>query len=61
MPYKSKAQQRYFHAKLPELSEEFDKATKNFKKLPEHVKKKKHSGRHDGHDHAYTESKIKRG
>lgn len=39
MPYKSKAQQKFMHAKHPELAKEFDAATKNFKKLPEHVKK----------------------
>ena len=48
MPYKSKAQQKYFHAAEArgEISkktvDEFDKATKGkYGKLPEHVKKKK--------------------
>ena len=41
MPYKSKAQRRYFHAKLPGLAKEWDKETAKGKRLPEHVKKKK--------------------
>lgn len=41
MPYKSKAQARYFHAKLPELAAEWDSETPNFKKLPEHKSKSK--------------------
>lgn len=40
MPYKSKAQQKFMHAKHPELAKEFDKKTKSFKSLPEHVKPK---------------------
>ena len=47
MPYKSKAQQGYFHAaeSRGEIShktvKEWDKASKGQKNLPEHVKKKK--------------------
>lgn len=44
MPYKSKAQQRLFHAKLarheikPSVVAEFDQATKgHYDELPEHV------------------------
>jgi hypothetical protein len=44
MPYKSRAQQRLFHAKLkrheisPKVVAEFDSATAgHFKELPEHV------------------------
>ena len=42
MPYKSKAQQGYLHAKLPRVAAEFDKATPKsaFKKLPAHAKKR---------------------
>jgi len=46
MPFKSKAQQRYLHWLSqrggidPKIVKEFDKATSNFKKLPEKVKKK---------------------
>lgn len=43
MPYKSKAQQKFMHAKHPKLAKEFDAATKDFSKLPEHVKAKKKS------------------
>lgn len=41
--YKSKAQQGYMHVHHPELAKEFDAKTpkSKFKKLPEHVKKKK--------------------
>lgn len=45
MPYKSKAQQRYLHATHPALAAEYDKemkkSHKSFKRLPEHVKKRK--------------------
>lgn len=43
MPYKSKAQIRYLHAKKPEVAKEFDEAQKgkSTKKLPQHVKGKK--------------------
>lgn len=41
MPYVSKAQQRYFHENLPNLAREWDKKTKDFKDLPEHVSKSK--------------------
>lgn len=46
MPYKSRAQQRAFHAKLkrheisPAVVQEFDQAT-NYSDLPERVKRKK--------------------
>ena len=39
MPFKSKAQQRFMFAKKPELAKEFAAKTKNFKDLPERVKK----------------------
>lgn len=45
MPYKSRAQQRYMHAAAsrgdiaPSVVEEFDKATKDYSKLPEHAPK----------------------
>lgn len=41
MPYRSRAQQRFMHAVHPELAPEFDAATKDFKDLPEKVKKPK--------------------
>ena len=42
MPYVSKAQQGYLHAKKPKIAKKFDEHTTKaeFKKLPEHVKKK---------------------
>jgi hypothetical protein len=43
MPYRSKAQQRYFHARLPGLAHKWDVATKHtkggFGKLPQRVRK----------------------
>lgn len=46
MPYKSVAQQKYFHAKLPELAKEWDKET-NFSDLVDKVHKgmKKKNGK----------------
>lgn len=41
MPFKSKAQQRYMYATMPDVAEKFAKETKDFKKLPEHIKKVK--------------------
>jgi hypothetical protein len=41
MPFKSKAQQKYLYANNPKVAKEFAKETKNFKKLPNKVKKKK--------------------
>ncbi len=43
MPYKSKAQQSYLHAKKPEIAAEFDEKTPKsaYDKLPEHVAKDK--------------------
>jgi hypothetical protein len=47
MPYESKAQRGLFHSKNAPVSkkvvEEFDKASKGQKNLPEHVKKGKKS------------------
>lgn len=46
MPYKSKAQQGYFHAAeargeiSPRVVNDFDAASKGMKNLPEHVAKK---------------------
>lgn len=41
--FKSKAQQKYLYAKEPEVAQEFAEHTPKsaYKKLPEHVKKKK--------------------
>jgi hypothetical protein len=39
MPFKSKKQQRFMFAKMPELAKEFAEKT-NFSKLPEKAKKK---------------------
>lgn len=50
MPYRSKAQRGYMHAAAErgEISskvvEEFDRASKGQKNLPEHVKKRKKDG-----------------
>lgn len=44
MPYKSKAQQRFMHAKFPKIAKKWDKETKKaggFKKLPARKRKKK--------------------
>lgn len=38
MPFKSRAQQRYLYATHPAVAKEFAAKTKNFKKLPQHVK-----------------------
>ena len=40
MPFKSKAQQAYLEINKPEVAKEFASHTKNYKKLPEHVKPK---------------------
>lgn len=40
MPFKSKKQQRFMFAKMPELAKEFAEKT-DFSKLPEKAKKKK--------------------
>lgn len=39
MPYKSKAQQGFMHAKHPKIAARWDKETPNMKALPKHVKK----------------------
>ncbi len=39
MPLKSKAQEKFLWAKHPKIAEEFEEATPEGKKLPEHVKK----------------------
>lgn len=44
MPYKSKAQQRFMHARKPKLAKKFDKETKDFSKLPEKAKKSMEEG-----------------
>lgn len=43
VPFKSKAQQAYLFAKHPNVAEKFAEETPKsaYKKLPEHVKKKK--------------------
>jgi hypothetical protein len=45
MPFKSKAQQGYLYATNPKVAERFSKDTPKsaYKKLPQHVKKKKKS------------------
>ena len=45
MPFKSKAQQGYLYSQKPEVAKEFAEHTSKatYKKLPEHVKKKKTS------------------
>jgi len=42
MPFKSKAQQKYLYAKLPEIARKFSEETPSdkYKKLPEHKRKK---------------------
>lgn len=50
MPYASKAQQRFMHAKHPTIAARWDKET-NFKKLPERkswVKNAAQKGKRDG-------------
>lgn len=45
MPYRSKAQQRYFHSQLPQLAKKWDQETEKkrggFKSLPNKVRKAK--------------------
>lgn len=41
MPYKSKAQQGYLHAKHPEIAKKWDAKYEVPKDLPQHVKKGK--------------------
>lgn len=41
MPFESKAQQRFMHAKHPEIAKRWDKETPSFKSLPEHKNLKK--------------------
>lgn len=41
MPFKSKAQQRYMFATMPQKAQEWAKETPNMAKLPEKVKIKK--------------------
>lgn len=42
MPYKSRAQQAFLHAKKPEIAKRFDEETPKsaYKKLPEHYRSK---------------------
>jgi hypothetical protein len=42
MPFKSQAQRGYMYSQHPKLAKEFEAATPKGKKLPKHVKKKKH-------------------
>ena len=37
MPFKSKAQRRFLHAKPPEIAEEFERKTPKGKKLPKKI------------------------
>ena len=41
MPFKSKVQRRYMHAKKPKLAKEFQEKTPKNAKLPERKRKKK--------------------
>ena len=41
MPFKSKAQQRFMFATMPKTAKKWAKKTKNIKRLPARVKKKK--------------------
>ena len=41
MPFKSKAQARYLWAKDPVVAKEFADATPSYKRLPEHINKKR--------------------
>lgn len=41
MPYKSKAQVRYMHAKHPKIAKRWDKHTKNMKALPARKRRSK--------------------
>ncbi len=41
MPYKSKAQAKFLHAKHPEIAKKWDAEGHGWKKLPEHAKKRK--------------------
>jgi hypothetical protein len=45
MPFKSKAQAAYLYSQKPEIAKEFAEHTPKsaYKKMPEHVKKKKSS------------------
>lgn len=42
MPMKSQAQRAYLHIHNPKVAAEFERATPKGKKLPKHVKKRKH-------------------
>ena len=39
MPFQSKAQQRFLFSKKPKIAKEFASKTKDFKNLPERVRK----------------------
>ena len=41
MPFKSKAQQRYMFATMPKVAKRWAKETKNIKRLPKRVRRKK--------------------
>lgn len=41
MPFKSQAQRKYFHAKLPHLAKEWEEHTPKNQKLPKKLKKRK--------------------
>jgi hypothetical protein len=43
MPFRSKAQQRFMFATMPDTAREWAHETKNMKKLPEHVRHRKHA------------------
>lgn len=47
MPYQSTAQQRFMHAKHPEIAKRWDKET-DFKGLPKKKTRTKHEARMDG-------------
>jgi hypothetical protein len=45
MPYRSKRQQRFMHAKHPGIAKRWDKKTRSFKSLPETAPKRKRGSR----------------
>jgi hypothetical protein len=44
MPFKSKSQQRYMFKFLPKIAKRWAKETKNIKKLPNKVRRRKKNG-----------------
>jgi len=48
MPFKSKAQRKFMHARHPEIAERWEHESKTRSNLPEHVKRKAKSTRKSG-------------